>query len=251
MQLLVDSIMFRLTQDFNKMNTKTPGIKWKAIALFYVIAVLIRAIVLRYWDFVASPFIGWLRVWAQGIGPCLGALVAVLIFKRKLYCTLTGKSVIKSVFTFAIPLVICFLLDRNLSLILMGTLIYSLLEEVGWRGYLQGELMDMNRVSSNFLIATMWFFWHIAIRFDIGGLIFFGVLLLGAWGIGNIARDTRSLTACACFHTLFNFSNHGYFSFSPGIIAIYVVVFVSWFVIWYIPWKETVLRLKRLNNKHS
>lgn len=163
------------------MNTKTPGIKWKAIALFYVIAVLIRAIVLRYWDFVASPFIGWLRVWAQGIGPCLGALVAVLIFKRKLYCTLTGKSVIKSVFTFAIPLVICFLLDRNLSLILMGTLIYSLLEEVGWRGYLQGELMDMNRTSSNFLIATMWFFWHIAIRFDIGGLIFFGVLLLGCF----------------------------------------------------------------------
>lgn len=76
-------------------------------------------------------------------------------------------------------------------------------------------------------------------------------MLLGAWGIGNIARDTRSLTACACFHTLFNFSNQGYFSFSPGIIALYVVVFVSWLVIWYIPWKETVLRLTRLNNKHS
>ena len=241
--------MFCRTHDFNKMNKKIFGIRWKSIALFYVLAVLIRAIVLRYWGYVGSPFIGWLRVWADGIGPCLGALVAVLVFKRKFYCTLTGKSVIKSLFSVAIPLVICFLLDRNLGFILMGTLIYSLLEEVGWRGYLQGELKEMNRTLSNLLIATMWFFWHIAIRFDLGGLIFFSVLLLGAWGIGNIARDTRSLMACACFHTLFNFSNQGYFHFSPTIIALYVVVIVSWFIIWYLPWKETVLRLTHLNNK--
>ena len=227
------------------MNKKTFGTRWQAIALFYVLAMLIRAIVLRYWGNVDSPFIGWFRVWAGGIGPCLGALVAILVFKRKFYCTLTGKSVIKSLFSVAIPLVICFLVDRNLGLILMGTLIYSLLEEVGWRGYLQGELKEMNRTLSNLLIATMWFFWHIAIRFDLGGLIFFG-----AWGIGNIAHDTRSLMACACFHTLFNFSNQGYFHFSLAIIALYVVVIVSWFVIWYLPWKETVLRLTHLNNKH-
>ena len=163
------------------MNKKTFGTRWQAIALFYVLAMLIRAIVLRYWGNVDSPFIGWFRVWAGGIGPCLGALVAILVFKRKFYCTLTGKSVIKSLFSVAIPLVICFLVDRNLGLILMGTLIYSLLEEVGWRGYLQGELKEMNRTLSNLLIATMWFFWHIAIRFDLGGLIALYVVVIVSW----------------------------------------------------------------------
>ncbi len=235
------------------MIAKTTGFKWKAVALFYVIALLIRTVVLRNLSLGGSTFSDWLWVWAQGIGPCVGAIAAVLVFRRRFYCTLMGRSIMKSVVTIIFPVIICFLLDRSLSLILLGTVFYSLLEEVGWRGYLQGELKDMNNGLRIFVIAAMWFFWHINVRFDMAGLAFFGVLLIGAWGIGNIARDTRSLTACACFHALFNFSNHGYFEFTPAIIALYVGVFVFWLAIWYVPWKRTVLRMKQLiyNNDHN
>ena len=224
------------------MNTKTTGIKWQAIALFYVIALLIRALVLRYMKLGDSTFTDWLWRWAEGIGPCIGALAAVWVFRRRFYCTLTGKSIMKSFITVALPVVLCFFLDRSLSVVLLCTIVYALLEEVGWRGYLQGELKDMNNGQRIFLIAAMWFLWHINVKFNMEGLAFFGVLLIGAWGIGHIARDTRSLTACACFHSIFNFSN---FEFSPAIIALYVGVFVSWIAIWYLPWKKNTLSDER------
>ena len=228
------------------MNVKTTGINWKAIALFYVIALLIRFIVLKNLNLGGSTFTDWLWVWAQGFGPCIGALAAVLVFRRRFYCTLRGRSILKSVITIAVPVIICFLFVRSLIVTLLATIFYSLLEEVGWRGYLQGELKDMNSSLRIFVIAAMWFFWHINVSFDMTGLIFFGVLLIGAWGIGNIARDTRSLTACACFHSLFDFSN---FQFTPAIIALYVGMFVSWIAIWYMPWEKTTLRLKQLLSK--
>lgn len=231
------------------MKTRTTEIKWKAIALFYVIAVLIRAIVLRNEDFDSSPFSYWLWAWAEGIGPCVGALVAILVFRRRFYCTLTGRSLMKSVITVALPLVICFLLDRDLSLTLLNLIFYSLLEEVGWRGYLQGELKDMNHPLRVFVIGTMWFLWHITVGLNLASLAFYGVLLFGSWGIGNIAHDTRSLIACACFHTLFNFIR--FVQFTPVVIALYAGVFVSLLAIWYMPWKKTSLRLKQFIYKRS
>ncbi|MBQ7697857.1 MAG: CPBP family intramembrane metalloprotease [Paludibacteraceae bacterium] len=210
--------------------------RWVAIALFYVIAVLTRALALKYQDLNTGTFIVWLWNWARGIGPCLGAIVAVLVFKREFYCSVTGTSVWKSAVSVLLPFAICFFFDCGLSFTLLGFIFYSFLEEVGWRGYLQGELKDMNPVLRVLIIGLMWFFWHIYINFSIGGLIFLAVLLLGTWGIGCIARDTKSLAACACFHTLFNFSNQSGISFSPTVISLYVLVIVGWFLIWYVPW---------------
>lgn len=102
---------------------------------FYIIALIVRAIVLRNENIDGSLLTFCFWVFAEGFGPCLGALVAVVIFKRKFYCSITGKSVVKSILTMALPLVICFFLNRSLSLSMLGFILYSLLEEVGWRGY--------------------------------------------------------------------------------------------------------------------
>lgn len=213
-----------------------------AIALFYVIAVIIRALALKYQDLNARTFVVWLWNWARGIGPCLGAIVAVLVFKRDFYCTITGTSFWKSAISVLLPFAICFFLNRSLSFTLLGFIFYSFLEEVGWRGYLQGELKDINPFLRILIIGLMWFFWHISINFSIGSLIFLVILLFGTWGIGCIARDTKSLVACACFHTLVNFSNQGGVSFTPTVIALYVVVIAGWFLIWYVPWGKLLSR---------
>ena len=221
--------------------TKT---KWMAIASFYVIAVIVRALALKCQDLNAEPFIVWLWNWARGIGSCLGALFAVLVFKREFYCTITGTSICKSLLTIALPFTICFFVDRGLSFTLLGFIFYSFLEEVGWRGYLQGELKEMKTIYRVLIIGLMWFFWHISIGFNLGSLMFLTILLLGTWGIGCIARDTKSLIACACFHTLWNFSSQGGITFTHKVIALYVIIIASWFVIWYVPWERLLARKK-------
>ena len=230
---------------------KTKINKWLAIAVFYVIAVIVRALVFSCESVLLghgalpsdNTFAFWIWGWLEGLGPCLGALVAVLVFKRRFYCTFHGRSFVKSGITVAFPLVLCLLFDWRLCLPLLGFIVYSLLEEMGWRGYLQGELMDMNNTLRIFVIATMWFLWHLDLTFDWGSLIFYGLLLLGSWGIGIMARDTRSLLVCACFHMLFNFSKRGYFEFTPGVIAVYVGVIVLWIAVWYVPWEKLFRRL--------
>jgi len=214
--------------------------KWIAIAVFYVIAIAVRVVTLKIDNPDFNSLKWWIVCWGEGIGPCLGAIVAVLLFKRKFYCTITGTSIIKSVVSVVIPFLVCFALHQQLSFILIGFIFYSFLEEVGWRGYLQGELQDKNVGMQVLIIGTMWLIWHVHIGLNIGTLIFWGVLLLGAWGIGRIANDTRSLMACACFHTLYNFSSHGFFEFTPLVIAIYVCIIISWFLIWYLPWDKMI-----------
>lgn len=68
------------------MNTKTTGIKWQAIALFYVISLLIRAIVLRYMKLGDGTFTDWLWRWAGGhrsvhrsLGGCLGVQTRIML----------------------------------------------------------------------------------------------------------------------------------------------------------------------------
>lgn len=210
-----------------------------AISVYFVIAILTRALAfqIEYTTNVAD-FTYMAIGWAQGVGPCLGAIVVVMLMKRKFHCTITGTSIVNSIVSVAIPFIICFFLHSTLSYLLLGFILYSFLEEVGWRGYLQGELKGQSTLVRSLIIGTLWFVWHIHIGFNISSLIFWGLLVFGSWGIGKIADDTKSLMACACFHTLYNFSKHGFFQFTPLVIGIYVFVIISWLLIWYFPWQR-------------
>lgn len=212
--------------------------KLTAIAVFFVIALIGRYVGLQMECERVVDLQFFLKSWVEGVGPCLGALAVVFLFGRKFYCSVAGSSAIKSVISVIVPMVVCYFLNDNLCYVLIGFIFYSFLEEVGWRGYLQGELMDKNPFIQALIIGTMWFVWHINIGFNVSSLIFWAILVFGAWGIGRIASDTHSLMLCACFHTLFNFSKHGFFEFTPVVIGAYVFVIVSWFVIWYTPWSK-------------
>lgn len=212
--------------------------KLTAIAVFFVVALIGRYIGLQMECERVVDLNYILKNWTEGVGPCVGALVAVFLLGRKFYCSVAGSSVVKSVISVLIPFVVCFFLYEELSYVLLVFIFYSFLEEVGWRGYLQGELMDEKPLVQALVIGTMWFLWHINISLSVGSLIFWAVLVFGAWGIGRIANDTHSLVLCACFHTLYNFSTHGFFAFTPGVICAYVLIVISWFVIWYTPWSK-------------
>ena len=81
-----------------------------AIATFYVIALLVRLISLYVVDKYPSADANFaLRVsaaLATELGPAIGALVAMFVFKRKTEYTPVGKSAWKSIATIVIPCIV-------------------------------------------------------------------------------------------------------------------------------------------------
>lgn len=86
------------------------------------------------------------------------------------------------------------------------TLLYCLMEELGWRGYLQTELAALANGPKYALIGTAWYLWHLSFLTDASlqaNLLFWGAMIGGSWGIGQVMRSTQSILVCGCFHLCF------------------------------------------------
>ena len=183
------------------------------IVHFYLIAVVCRIISVYILPdlFPDNPQAIWLQL-CGGIGPTLGALVVMLSFKKKLFCSITGKSLIRSIICIAFPVLILLIFDRmngvKASLLFLGCVSYAFLEEVGWRGYLTGEFAKWRQLKRVLVITIFWFFWHINFPLGINGVVFFAILMLASWGLDQLACDTHSLILCACLHGVFNLFKH-------------------------------------------
>jgi membrane protease YdiL (CAAX protease family) len=116
--------------------------------------------------------------------------------------------------------------------LLFTVLVYGLLEEIGWRGFLQEQLKDLPKLQSIIIIAVLWFIWHLNFEFTASNMIFLGVLFLGTWGIGKVYSKTYSLLAVAGFHSLNNFFRNGLHEKELILIAILLVIWIA-FMVWY------------------
>ena len=183
-----------------------------AIAVFYVIA-----ITLRYLTNKTSILTGiendFLKTILQGIAPAVGALVACVFFRIKMEMGLRGNfrnSTIPLLIYWIFPIfligTVAYFTNGTLPFVpIITILIYGLLEEIGWRGFLQQILEPLPKFAGILIIAVLWFIWHLNFEISISNLLFFGILLLGSWGIGLVADKTKSLLAVASFHSLNNF----------------------------------------------
>lgn len=174
-----------------------------------------------------------------GIGPLLGALSVMILFKRKIAYSGFGLSIKKSLLSVFIPICLFFFYDlitHNFSfsntLIVITCLIYSFFEEFGWRGYLQSELIKLPTLKRISIITVIWFVWHLNFHVDQGNALFLLILFFGSWGIGQIAINTKSLLLCACFHAVINIINN--IKMDLAAISLIIVAIISWFGIWYI-----------------
>ena len=219
-----------------KLNFSYKNIHIGAIATFYIIAVMARLISLlvvdKYPPIETNHALQVAAALATGLGPAIGALVVMLIFKRKTEHTLAGKSVWKSIATIAVPCIIFGILGGwDLGVTCLLAFVYGLLEEYGWRGFLQYELRKLQVWQYVLIITVMWFLWHLDLT-QRSALPFFALLLFASWGIGKVASDTHSLLFCAAFHGIVNFSKHGLLSDTTFLVA-FICVIVFWIVIWY------------------
>ena len=189
-------------------------------------------------------------IFLEGSGVFIGALIAIALLnkKRTTEITLFGTSKSKSLIMVSIPILTLILigvenpygLDAHLYgfVAITGTLIYCIMEEYGWRGYLQEELKAIQPWKKYLIIGFLWYLWHLSFLTNASisdNLLFFGMMVFGSWGIGQVAESTKSILASACFHLIiqimmFNALIKNGINVTEKLIILGVSV-VLWFVI--------------------
>jgi membrane protease YdiL (CAAX protease family) len=203
------------------MNT---DINWKRVIIFLLIATTISNI-FRFDIFEFKPELEKSPTWffiltsllLEGSGVIIGALIAITLLKKKqkTEITLFGTSKSKSLIMIVIPIIILtiigvendFDLETHLYgfIAVVGTFLYCIMEEYGWRGYLQEEFKSLKPWKKYLLIGFIWYLWHLSFltKASVGDNLFFlAMMIFGSWGIGQVVESTKSIIAGACFHLI-------------------------------------------------
>lgn len=210
-----------------------------AISLFYIIAVTFRFLTVKT-TLLNQVDNEYLKILLRGIGPAIGAAAAFTLFQIPSGLSLKGiykNFLLPFTVYWILPAVLIaavyYLLNSQFPIILMLTvLVYGLLEEIGWRGFLQQQLKSLPKIYSIVVISILWFCWHLNFEASASNLIFFGIIFFGTWGIGKIYDKTASLLAVAGVHSLNNFFRNGLHQTELILIAILLTIWIV-FVIWY------------------
>lgn len=206
-------------------NTKThEPISWYRVVIFFSIATIISNI-FRFDVFEITPYLEQLPTWLfifisvllEGSGVLIGGIITLFLLKNKRVTEISffGTSKQKSLIMAAIPIMLLTIIGVNNDfelnshqygvIAILGTLVYCIMEELGWRGYLQEELKSLNPWRKYIIIGSIWYLWHLSFlkNASIGDNLFFlTMMIFGSWGIGQVAESTKSILACACFHMI-------------------------------------------------
>lgn len=200
------------------------NINFKRILIFLIIAISISNI-FRFDVFGTKEILHKLPAWIyllsvvilEGSGVLIGALIAIFLIhkERKNTISLFGTSNRNSLLMSVIPIALLTIIgvkneygiNANLYGLIaaLGSLVYCIMEEFGWRGYLQEELKDLKPIKRYLIIGFVWYFWHLTFLTEatlFENIFFLGMLLFGSWGIGQVAESTKSILASACFHLI-------------------------------------------------
>ncbi len=153
------------------------------------------------------------------IGLLLGALISLYLLKkeRAAQYSLFGSSKKRSLIMISVPVILLAIIgvensnNENIHYYgLMGgigTLLYCLCEELGWRGYLQDELKPLKEWQRALIIGFLWYLWHLSFIGNpniISNVKFLGWMILGSFGIGKVIDSTKSILAATAFHMIIN-----------------------------------------------
>ncbi|MBL0739480.1 CPBP family intramembrane metalloprotease [Flavobacterium sp. GN10] len=214
-------------------------INFGAIIVFYVIAVICRyaAVKTNLLSEIENPY---LVILLRGVGPALGALAAIKIFS--LHNPMSLKGIYKNAI---VPFAVYWLLPAVLIagvyyvtigkfpiLLMFTVLTYGLLEEIGWRGFLQEQLKSLPKFTSILIITVLWFAWHLNLETTLSNMIFLGIIFFGTWGIGKVYSSTGSLLAVAGVHSLNNFFRDGLHETELTLIAILLLIWVGFIILY-------------------
>lgn len=155
-----------------------------------------------------------------GLVPTLGLVIGSFVFRKKLEkkeVSIAGTNLKYSIIILSIP-ILCltligvenvFGIQANLFGAFIGifTMTYAFLEEYGWRGYLQEELLSKaNKWIVYIIVGVIWYTWHwyfLRVGSD-PKIIMIPILIAASVGIGEISKLTKSIIICAAVHGIVN-----------------------------------------------
>lgn len=194
--------------------------KWNRIALFYGIALALSALARLYWrigDAAVHDGSGMYRHLIAGAGPALGAATVWLVWRYRSWISPGDTNLPLALVMIAVPAVVMGVIGvpngggvkSHLSGVQMGVWIaaYALLEELGWRGYLQDEFRNYRALPKYAIVGLFWYAWHLSwlnhnpLASEALTLLF---VILASIGIGFAADRTGSVLAAAAFHIVGN-----------------------------------------------
>lgn len=193
------------------------------IVIFYFIAIIFsyyfRVLSPEWYNQFHLPLgLSIIKEWVGALGILLGGLLVTCVFKPERRTSFFGTSTLKSILMAIIPVLLFTIIgaknNENLNLHLYGffvgiwIIIYCLLEESGWRGYLQDEFRNINPVLQYLIIGFLWYAWHLTFLDGhihiVNELIIFLILFFASVGIGLAVKHTRSIMVAACLHMIGN-----------------------------------------------
>ncbi|KAF2336693.1 CPBP family intramembrane glutamic endopeptidase [Flavobacterium nitrogenifigens] len=214
-------------------------INFGSIIVFYVVAVICRyaAVKTNLLSGIENPY---LVILLRGAGPALGAFAAIKIFSLHNPMSLKGiykNAIVPFAVYWILPAVLIagvyYLTIGKFPILLMFTVLaYGLLEEIGWRGFLQEQLKSLPKFTSILIITVLWFAWHLNLEITPNNMIFLGIIFFGTWGIGKVYSSTGSLLAVAGVHSLNNFFRDGLHSTELTLIAILLLIWVGFIILY-------------------
>jgi len=232
---------------------KLPPVGWASVATFYAIACAVSWPLFWWRDMERVSWEAWavpplLKSLTPAAGPALGAVVALLLFRRSHPRTVTpgGTSSFGSVLFAALPVALLTALAVRSGEALLESLglalafaAYGFGEELGWRGFLQDALRPLPKAPRILAIAALWGAWHFT-TFLGGGIgaaaprlaAMSVVWVLGSWGLGEATDRTRSVLVAAMLHVAFNvprsLPREIALPFLAGSAVIWAVLFAKW-----------------------
>ncbi len=196
---------------------------------FYVIACAIAWPLFWWRDRSNASWEAWqvpetVKGLLPAMGPAIGALLALVIFRNKHRRTVSfaGTSWRRSVLFAAIPTALVVAVgvgqeQPHLTGLFFAEvhILSALAEELGWRGFLQDALAPLPPRRRFVVIGLLWGIWHLT-TFAYGGLgpgllrfaFMFVIWIGGSWGIGCATLRSRSLIVAAMLHLVLVFGEY-------------------------------------------
>ncbi len=232
------------------------------VLLFYGIAIVVSNL-FRFDVFELNARLGaWsglgyliTRNLLEGSGVFIGAVVGLHLLKqaRPLLISFWGTSRNSVLLMALVPFILItviglrnkFGVNEHLfgAVATLAVLIYCAMEEYGWRGYLQQELNGLQQLTKYLVIGLLWYLWHLPFLENpsvLANVLFFGTLVLGSWGIGQVAVLTRSIGASACFHFVVNITFYNVFfhqALDPLMLGVVIATCIGAWIIVLKKWK--------------
>ena len=151
-------------------------------------------------------------LWA-GIGPFLAGLIAIQLHKGLPNRILVlGVQRLKNMIMIVMPVIVFALIglpdgngviSHSYGFAYVTTItMYALLEEFGWRRYLQNALEGLNTHLKYVFIGIVWWIWHARFETLFDLTLFPMICVGGGYVLGRLADDSASIIPVAMMHML-------------------------------------------------